>query len=149
MIEAFLNNATLRTELGVPSISQVGNFSSCSSDVGAGFRAHMDKYAVPAQNYVAELLARGVRMLIYAGTYDWQCNWVANKLWVEHLPWEGKDAYNAKEWRVWNAPDGSEAGITKSEGALTFASVVGAGHMVSFLLVAGTTITDFSRAGAA
>ena len=70
-------------------------------------------------------------MVIYAGTYDWQCNWVANKLWVERLAWAGREAFNGKAWRAWKAPDGSEAGITKSEGPLTFASVLGAGHMVS------------------
>lgn len=70
-------------------------------------------------------------MLIYAGTFDWQCNWVANKLWVEKLEWDGQKEYNDAEWRGWTVDD-REAGITKKAGGLTFASVYGAGHMMSF-----------------
>lgn len=63
-------------------------------------------------------------MLIYAGTYDWQCNWVANQLWVDKLEWYGRAAYLADEWREW------EGGKTKGTGDLVFATVRGAGHMV-------------------
>ena len=88
----------------------------------------MDKYAVPSQYYVSGLLERGVRVLIYAGTYDWQCNWVANKLWVDKLEWTGQDGYTAAEWRDW-VVDGHKAGETKKSGLLTFATVREAGHM--------------------
>ncbi|KAI5122141.1 hypothetical protein M0805_000788 [Coniferiporia weirii] len=125
-IEQYLNNASLRMLLGV---SAPQNFTSCASGVGAGFRAHMDKYAAPTQEYVGALLGRGVSVLIYAGTYDWQCNWVANKLWVERLEWAGQDAFNTEEWRTWGLDDG-DAGITKTAGPLTFATIWGAGHMV-------------------
>ena len=30
----------------------------------------------PTQHYIAALLERGVRVLIYAGANDWVCNWV-------------------------------------------------------------------------
>ncbi|OCH95860.1 peptidase S10, serine carboxypeptidase [Obba rivulosa] len=125
-IKAFLDRPTVREQLGVESPN---NFSACSREVGRGFNLHMDKYAVPAQNYVAGLLERGIRILIYAGTYDWQCNWVANKLWVDKLEWTGRKAYNAQNWRHWEV-DGAKAGETKSSGLLTFATVRGAGHMV-------------------
>lgn len=124
-IADFLNLPETRELLGVESPN---NFTACSRDVGAGFSAHMDKYAVPAQYYVAGLLERGIPMLIYAGTYDWQCNWVANKLWVDKLEWTGHDAYAKEEWRDW-AVDGKKAGETKSSGVLTFATIRGAGHM--------------------
>jgi carboxypeptidase C (cathepsin A) len=124
-IADFLNRPETRKLLGVESPN---NFTACSRDVGAGFSAHMDKYAVPAQYYVAGLLERGIPMLIYAGTYDWQCNWVANKLWVDKLEWTGHDAYAKEEWRDWNV-DGKKAGETKSSGVLTFATIRGAGHM--------------------
>lgn len=131
VITDYLNSASIRKLLGVESPR---NFSACSRDVGASFRSHMDKYYSPTQFYVSSLLERGVRMLIYAGTYDWQCNWVANKLWVEKLEWEGKEAFNEEDWRTWSV-DGEGAGITKSSGVLTFASVWGAGHMMSHSLL--------------
>lgn len=81
-IKDYLNTPETRTLLGVESPN---NFTSCSSDVGRAFNSHLDKYAVPAHFHVAALLERGVRVLIYAGTYDWQCNWVANKLFADRL----------------------------------------------------------------
>ncbi|CAL1702100.1 unnamed protein product [Somion occarium] len=126
VISAYLNNLDTRQLLGVESPN---NFSACSSEVGRNFNAHMDKYAVPAQFYVAGLLERGIRVLIYAGTYDWQCNWVANKLWVDKLDWTGKSQYNVAEWRDWTV-HGTKAGETKKSGVLTFATIRGAGHMV-------------------
>ncbi|TDL29185.1 peptidase S10 serine carboxypeptidase [Rickenella mellea] len=127
-IKNYLDLPSTRTLLGVESPN---NFSACSSTVGQSFRAHMDKYAAPTQFYISALLTRGVRVLIYAGTYDWQCNWVANKLWVEKLEWSGQEEFNGRPWRNWNvsAEDGA-VGITKSAGLLTFASIWAAGHMV-------------------
>ncbi|GJE84749.1 peptidase S10, serine carboxypeptidase [Phanerochaete sordida] len=125
-IANFLDRQDIRKLLGAES---PGNFTSCSPQVGRNFNAHMDKWAVPSQYYVSGLLERGIRVLIYAGTYDWQCNWVANKLWVDKLEWTGADAYNAAEWHDWTV-DGHKAGETKSAGPLTFATIRGAGHMV-------------------
>ena len=105
-------------------------FSACSDPLFANFNADLDMYAQPTNQYLAELLARNVRVLIYAGSYDWICNWVSNKMMVERLEWAGQKEFVEAEFRDWNA--GKEAsGITKSFGPLTFATVFGAGHMVS------------------
>ncbi len=125
VIADYLNRPDIRQLLGAESTN---NFTGCSREVGLNFNSHMDKYAVPSQYYVAGLLERGIPMLIYAGTYDWQCNWVANKLWVDKLEWTGKDSYNTEEWRDWFV-DGEKAGETKSAGVLTFVTIRGAGHM--------------------
>ncbi|KIP09855.1 hypothetical protein PHLGIDRAFT_34220 [Phlebiopsis gigantea 11061_1 CR5-6] len=125
-IAEYLNRPDIRELLGAESPS---NFTACSRDVGMGFNAHMDKWAVPAQYHVAGLLERGIPILIYAGTYDWQCNWVANKLWVDKLEWTGQEGYNAAEWRDWFV-DGQKAGEMKKSGVLTFATIRAAGHMV-------------------
>lgn len=79
------------------------NFSSCDSDVGRAFNQRLDKYVVPSQFYVASLLDRGVRMLIYSGTYDWQCGWHASKLWLEKLEWTGNARYNLQGFHDWAA----------------------------------------------
>ncbi|KAI0771520.1 peptidase S10 serine carboxypeptidase [Trametes elegans] len=127
VIKDYLNQRSIRTLIGAEE--SPFNFTSCSSDVGRRFGSHLDKYAVPAKYHVAGLLERGVRVLIYAGTYDWQCNWVANKLWLDKLEWTGASRYNAADFRDW-VVDGHKAGETKSAGPLTFATVRGAGHMV-------------------
>lgn len=133
-IEKYLNDPPLRSLLGVTAPQ---NFTSCANGVGRGFNAHMDLYTAPTQQYVAELLARGVRVLIYVGTYDWICNWVSNRIWVEQLEWAGQDEFNAEDWKIWglgeNVTEKTGAGITKGSGLLTFATVWGAGHMVRAL----------------
>ncbi|KJA21650.1 hypothetical protein HYPSUDRAFT_41773 [Hypholoma sublateritium FD-334 SS-4] len=126
VITAYLDLPQTRELLGVEISS---NFSACSNAVGRGFNAHMDKWAVHTQDYVANLLDRGIRVLIYAGTYDWQCNWVANKLWVDKLGWSGKTQYAEQQWRDWSA-GGSKAGEVKETPLLTFVTIRGAGHMV-------------------
>ncbi|KIJ19841.1 Merops: S10.UPW [Paxillus involutus ATCC 200175] len=125
-IREFLDLPSTRAMLGAES---PGNFSLCSDEVGRNFVSHLDKWAHHTQDYVAALLERGIRVLIYAGTYDWQCNWVANKLWVDKLEWTGNEVYKKEEWRSWLV-NGKAAGETKKSGKLTFASVYGAGHMV-------------------
>lgn len=126
LIKEFLDQPDIRQLLGVDPFL---NFTVCSHDVGLGFHSHSDMRRVPSQHHVAALLERSVRVLIYAGTYDWQCNWVANKLWVDNLDWTGKAAYTAAEWHDWRV-NGKKAGETKSAGLLRFVTVRGAGHMV-------------------
>ncbi|KAJ7698180.1 Alpha/Beta hydrolase protein [Mycena olivaceomarginata] len=103
------------------------NFSSCSNERRNQFNAHLDKWAVPTQYYVASLLDRGIRVLIYAGTYDWQCNWVANRLWVDKLEWSGQEAYAALEWADWACGQAGKGGL------LSFVTIRGAGHMIKAL----------------
>ncbi|KAF9004731.1 Alpha/Beta hydrolase protein [Cyathus striatus] len=101
-IESYLNRPDIRELLG-------------------GFNAHMDKWNPPTQHYVASLLDR---------TYDWRCNWIANKLWVDKLDWSGKAAYNDVDWKEWGV-GGQKAGEVKQTPLLTFATVRGAGHMIT------------------
>lgn len=131
VIKDYLDLPATRSLLGVET---QGNFSACSAAVSKAFAMHMDKWVVPTQYYVAGLLDRGVRVLIYAGTYDWQCNWVANKLWVDKLEWSGRDEYERARWRDWRIGHGAgKVGEVKSWKTLTFATIRGAGHMMSTL----------------
>ncbi|KAG0698855.1 Alpha/Beta hydrolase protein [Suillus ampliporus] len=126
IIEDFLDAPETRKMLGAES---PGKFSICSGIVGRNFFSHLDKWAHHTQDYVTALLERDIRMLIYAGTYDWQCNWMANKLWVDKLDWKERSAYAKESWRSWYV-NGEKAGETKNAGPLTFATVLGAGHMM-------------------
>ena len=129
-IKSYLDDPSVRALLGVES---PGNFSSCSSDVGRNFNARLDKYAVPSQFYIAGLLERGVRTLLYSGTHDWQCSWPATRLWLDALEWTGAELYKSQSFRDWSV-DGHKAGEVKTAGPLTFATVRGAGHMISLIL---------------
>jgi hypothetical protein len=66
-----------------------GNFSPCSSCVGTAFYAASDSLH-PTGLWVAGLLERGVRALIYVGEHDWIC--VSNARWVAALDWPGAPA---------------------------------------------------------
>ena len=46
------------------------------------------------------------------------------------LEWTGQSAFVGEPLREWTAVDGSVAGLTRSAGNLTFATIYGAGHMV-------------------
>lgn len=136
----YAGNAIIRDFLDAPETRKIlgaespGEFSLCSGVVGRNFVSHLDKWAHHTQDYVSALLERNIRVLIYAGTYDWQCNWIANKLWVDKLDWTGRSAYVKESWRSWYV-DGEKAGETKSAGPLTFVTVLGAGHMMSTSLL--------------
>ncbi|CAE6415970.1 unnamed protein product [Rhizoctonia solani] len=127
-INNFLDRPETRKALGVhPSI---GNYTGCSSDVGMRFSASLDHFH-SNQWYVAGLLERGVKVLVYVGTYDWICNWVGNQKWVMALDWTGSAEFAAQKDRNWIV-DGRVAGFTRSANGLTFATVDAAGHMVPY-----------------
>ncbi|KIJ64661.1 hypothetical protein HYDPIDRAFT_90311 [Hydnomerulius pinastri MD-312] len=128
-IRNYLDRPSTRTLLGVdPSVSS--NFSSCSDTVGLAFSNTQDMYH-PTYTHIAGLLERGVRALIYVGTYDWICNWVGNERWTLQMPWTGQEAFISQSLREWDV-DGHVAGKTRSAGGLTFATIDGAGHMVPY-----------------
>jgi carboxypeptidase C (cathepsin A) len=117
--------AKLGVDRAVPPI-----FSSCNNVISAAFHAADDSLH-SSTAHVAGLLERGVRVLIYVGTYDWICNWVGNERWTLALEWSGQDAFAAEPLREW-VVDGTVAGRTRSAGPFTFATVDAAGHMVCF-----------------
>ena len=90
----------------------------------------MDEYH-PTQHYVAALLERGIKVLIYVGKYDWICNHVGNEAWTLALEWSGHDEFSRQALREWKI-DGKVVGETRSARGLTFATIHGAGHMVRF-----------------
>ncbi|KIJ27000.1 hypothetical protein M422DRAFT_71784 [Sphaerobolus stellatus SS14] len=124
------NQQSVRDNLGIPST--VGNFTGCNPAVGQAFAKHLDMWRLPAQFYVANLLERGIRILIYAGTYDWQCNWLANWLWSDKLEWSGGNDFRTQTMRDWTLPGKiAIAGQTRTARNLTFTTIYAAGHMVS------------------
>lgn len=128
----YLNQPRVREAIGVePSF---GNFSLVSEKVKWTFFNGGDAWFLN-QLYVAELLERGIRVLIYAGTHDMAGNWVGNERWTLEMEWSGQKAYASKPLEEW-AVDNSPAGKTRTHGNFTFATIYGAGHLVRGILIA-------------
>jgi len=127
-IEAYLNTKPIRKALGLTDDIFPRNFSTVSQSVNQAFADRMDPWSSPTQFYVAELLERGMRVLIYVGTYDSVCGWTSNKLWVEKLEWRGRDKFTKQPFGFWEV-DGRAVGDVKSTDLLSLVSIWGAGHM--------------------
>jgi carboxypeptidase C (cathepsin A) len=104
----------------------------CSRTVGILFDAQMDGLQ-PTYLYVAALLERNIKTLIYVGEADWICNWVGNQKWTLAMEWNGQEDFAGTKLREWFV-DGTVAGLTRSARGLTFATIYGAGHMVCLSL---------------
>ncbi|KAJ7129023.1 serine carboxypeptidase [Mycena crocata] len=130
-IRSYLDRPEVRELLGVdPSLTS--NFSSCSNTVGYAFSARLDGFR-NTQHYVAALLERGVRVLIYVGNYDWICNWVGNERWTLAMEWSGQEEFSRQDLKPWGIGEGTaRIGLARSAMGLTFATVEGAGHMVPY-----------------
>ncbi|KAF8443143.1 Alpha/Beta hydrolase protein [Boletus edulis BED1] len=125
----YLDLPATRTLLGVdPSVTS--NFSSCNDAVFNAFTNAQDGLH-ETYTHISGLLERGVRALIYVGTYDWICNWIGNERWTLKMPWTGQEAFVSQSLREWEI-DGQAVGKTRSANGLTFATIDGAGHMVPY-----------------
>jgi len=128
-IAAYLSRPDVRSALGVdPSVP--ANFTGTNMALNAAFIGSMD-HMFPNQIYIAALLERGVRALIYAGVNDFACNWVGNERMTLDTEWTGQEAFAAQPLREWEV-DGLAAGLTRSAGPFTFATIDGAGHMAPY-----------------
>ncbi|KZS95435.1 serine carboxypeptidase [Sistotremastrum niveocremeum HHB9708] len=135
-IRDYLNDPETRKLLGVSPALENVTFSSCNMAVGAGFRSNMDIIRGHTPYYLENLLDRGIKVLIYVGTYDWICNWVGNEAMVDALEWHGASDFKDQKLKAWSTIKGQEvsspAGKVKSSGGLTFLTIEGAGHMVPY-----------------
>ena len=73
-IAAFLNDPSTQAALGVDP--RHGNWSTINFDLNQRFASGGDYWSFRAEHYLAALLERGVRVLVYVGANDWICNWV-------------------------------------------------------------------------
>jgi len=124
-LDDFLNRADIRDILGVdPAVRE---YRSCNSDVASAFVQRPEEM-FPTQYYIGALLERGIRALIYVGATDWFGNWLGNERMTLSVEWTGRDAFVAQPLREWHV-DGIPAGLTRSVGQFTFATIFGAGHL--------------------
>jgi serine carboxypeptidase-like clade 4 len=73
---------------------------------------------------VANLLDHGIKVLVYAGEYDFMCNWVGQENWTNAVMWNGKEGFNSAD-KV-----GESYGQKKCNENLAFVKVPRAGHLV-------------------
>uniref|UniRef100_A0A0W0F8J6 carboxypeptidase C n=1 Tax=Moniliophthora roreri TaxID=221103 RepID=A0A0W0F8J6_MONRR len=103
---SFLNLPSTRNALGIdPSFTS--NFTPVSIAVYDAFDAQMDQYK-RTPLHVAALLER--------------------ERWTRDMEWSGQEGYGKEVLREWFV-DGAKAGVTRSSGGLTFATIEGGGHM--------------------
>ncbi|KAL0955699.1 hypothetical protein HGRIS_001920 [Hohenbuehelia grisea] len=128
-IAEYLSKPSIQTLLGVdPAVT--GNFSVANMTVNAIFARNLD-HLHPTSDHISALLEHGVRVLVYVGSYDWICNWVANERSTLDLEWSGQSVFASQELREWKV-GGRHAGVTRSAKGLTFASIYAAGHMTPY-----------------
>lgn len=133
-VARYLDAPNLRAALNVDE--RVGPWQMCNFDVNAAFETSLDMVA-SFSAHVADLLDAGIRVLIYAGDADLECNWSGNLAWMRALEWEGASAFNAANPRALTGgssggegADSTSAGEVIDAGSFTFVRVFNAGHMV-------------------
>jgi len=120
----FLGRKDVREKLGIRS--DAGAWESCNFKVNHMFQGDWMK---DYQTQIPDLLAHGIRVLIYAGDQDFICNWLGNQAWTLAMEWPGKDGFNAAAVAGWGTPD-KKYGELRHSGNFSFLRVYGAGHMV-------------------
>ena len=78
-IDDYLSDNRTQAFLGVDPPAR-GRFTPYNAAVGLMFTNSGDLMRIPAQDYLAALLERGVPVLLYAGETDFACNWVCPQL---------------------------------------------------------------------
>lgn len=120
-VDRYLNSPKVMEYLGVTK-----KWESCNMEVNAKMqRDWMRDY----ENQIPDLLANGIRVLIYAGNVDYICNWLGNQAWTLQLDWPGKEGFVKAPVTSWMV-DGKKAGELRTYKGFSFLRVDGAGHMV-------------------
>jgi cathepsin A (carboxypeptidase C) len=123
LIADYLNQPAVRDALHV---SPDANAWTDSSDIVAKILERGE------QNSSADLfpqLFKKLRVLIYNGLYDMDCNFMGTDDWLASLEWSGSQAFHKQPRLPWT-DNGELLGHFRSTGNLTQVLVNGAGHLV-------------------
>mmetsp|Transcript_26127 Transcript_26127/g.30944 ORF Transcript_26127/g.30944 Transcript_26127/m.30944 type:complete len:448 (-) Transcript_26127:90-1433(-) len=127
-IDAYMNDPNNMEIFGVPPNRKWKECKSTVEEVLVGSGDWMKEY----ENNVVYLLENNINVLIYAGEYDFICNWMGNIAWTKTLNWSGSTAFNNAMNTTWMATDDNieGAGSYIHANGFTFLKVKNAGHMV-------------------
>jgi len=117
----WLNSPDVQKQLGVSK-----TWESCNYAVNGQFQGD---WMLPYDTKLVDLLAAGIRVLIYAGDCDFICNWLGNKHWTLKLQWPHNSEFNAAQDKPYMA-NGKEVGRLRTANGFSFMQVYQAGHMV-------------------
>ncbi|GAU45458.1 hypothetical protein TSUD_107500, partial [Trifolium subterraneum] len=111
-VETLLNKKSVKDALGVGDIE----FVSCSKVV---YNAMLQDWMRNLEVDIPSLLEDGIDALIYAGEFDFICNWIGNSNWVHAMEWSGQKQFAASKTAQFLV-DGKNAGLLNSYGPLSF-----------------------------
>jgi len=123
MIGKYLNMQSVQKQLGVSK-----KWGSCNMAVDLLFVSAGD-WMLNFHTLLPDLLADGIKVLIYAGDCDYICNWLGNMKWTLALDWPHKADFNAAPNNAYKMNGKTVAKIRSSNG-FSFMQVFDAGHMV-------------------
>ncbi|RPD77060.1 alpha/beta-hydrolase [Lentinus tigrinus ALCF2SS1-7] len=124
----YLNTPNTQAILGTDP--QHSNYNMQSDEIFARF-SPQDFLSYRGEDYLAALLERGIRTLIYVGDTDWIANWVGNERMTLKLEWTQREAFASQPLRGWFV-DGEVAGKTRRVGPLAYATIRDAGHLAPY-----------------
>ncbi|KAF7976195.1 hypothetical protein HWV62_7370 [Athelia sp. TMB] len=133
-IETWMNDPKNKAALGVTSDKK---FESCNMQINQAFMMQGDSMHNSGL-LLPELIADGVRLLVYAGNADMMCNYIGNEQWLEALEHKFDSDFAAAPTEQWiTFETGREAGTVRSAGGqgagnVAFVTVFEAGHMVPY-----------------
>mmetsp|Transcript_37299 Transcript_37299/g.97298 ORF Transcript_37299/g.97298 Transcript_37299/m.97298 type:complete len:490 (+) Transcript_37299:54-1523(+) len=122
-IGTYLNQPEVQKELGVSK-----KWGSCNYAVNLLF-AQAGDWMKNYQGLIPDLLADGIKVLIYAGDCDYICNWLGNMKWTQKLDWPHREEFVAapnNDYKV----NGEVMAKLRTSNGFSFMQVFNAGHMV-------------------
>jgi len=122
-VQTYLNNADVQKALGVSK-----SWGTCNKAVTLLF-AYAGDWMKNWHQVIPDMLADGIRTLIYAGDEDYICNWLGNMKWTLALEWPHQADFNAATNNDYAMGNKTVAKVRSSNG-FTFMQVFEAGHMV-------------------
>jgi len=122
-VTKYLNIKEVQQQLG-----GTGKWGSCNTVVTLAFQTAGD-WMKSWHQVIPDMLADGIRTLIYAGDEDYICNWLGNMKWTLALDWPHKADFNAADNKDYQMGNKTVAKVRSSNG-FTFMQVFNAGHMV-------------------
>ena len=122
-IAAYLNQSEVRQALHVsPDVGPWTDTSTIVADILE--RGEQDSCA-----NLYPMLFEQIRVLIYNGLYDMDCNFMGTDAWLASIKWSEGEVFNEMPRIPWNE-NGQLLGHFRAAGNLTQVLVNGAGHLV-------------------
>jgi cathepsin A (carboxypeptidase C) len=75
-------------------------------------------------------LMERIKVLLYIGTLDFQCNYIGVEQYINHMDWSGQTEFNKLSYSDYKLPNGTVVGSIKKKDNFVFLKVNDAGHYV-------------------